>query len=121
MIEEEVLVRTALVALVTSWEGFDVVAEAATKVEALEQYRRVQPDVVLLSLAGTEDATLVPEISRACGRTRLVVLISHCPEDLRLVMRGLAKRVVAKTENPKELKKAIQDVYSSPSSRERGG
>jgi hypothetical protein len=29
-------------------------------------------------------------------------------------MRGLAKRVVAKTENPKELKKAIQDVYGSP-------
>jgi len=121
MIEEEVLVRTALVALVTSWEGFDVVAEAATKVEALEQYRHVQPDVVLLSLAGTEDATLVPEISRACGRTRLVVLFSHCPEDLRLVMRGLAKRVVAKTENPTELKKAIQDVYSGPSSRERDG
>ena len=114
MIEEEVLVREALVALVTSWEGFAVVAEAATKVEALEQYRRVDPDVVLLSLAGAEDATLVPEISRACGRTRLVVLFSHCPEDLRLVMRGLAKRVVAKTENATELKKAIQDVFGSP-------
>ena len=114
LIEEESLVRASLVALVTSWKGFHVVAEAATKVQALEQFRRVDPDVVLLSLAGTEDATLVPEISRACGRTRLVVLFSHCPEDLRLVMRGLAKRVVAKTENPKELKKAIQDVYGSP-------
>ena len=114
LIEEEVLVRAALVALVTSWKGFDVVAEAATKVEALEQCRRVDPDVVLLSLAGTKDAALVPEISRACGRTRLLVLFSHCPEDLRLVMRGLAKRVVAKTENPNELKKAIQDVYGSP-------
>jgi len=119
LIEEEVLVRAALVALVTSWKGFDVVAEAATKVEALEQCRRVDPDVVLLSLAGTKDATLVPEISRACGRTRLLVLFSHCPEDLRLVMTGLAKRVVAKTEHPEELKKAIQDIYGKGRTRRR--
>jgi len=111
LIEEEGLVRASLVALVTSWKGFHVVAEAATKVEALEQFRRVHPDVVLLSIAGTEDATLVPEISRACGRTRLVVLLSHCPEDLRLVIAGLANRVVAKTGHPEELKKAVEDVY----------
>src|SRR5215475_602595 len=112
MIEEESLVRAALVALVTSWKGFHVVAEAATKVEALEQFRSVDPDVVLLSLAGPEDATLVPEISRMCGRTRLVVLLSHCPEDLRFVITGLAKRVVAKTEHPDQLKEAIEDIYA---------
>jgi DNA-binding NarL/FixJ family response regulator len=119
LIEEEGLVRAALVALVTSWEGFHIVAEATTEVEALEHCRRVNPDVVLLSIDGTEDATLVPEISRACGRRRLLVLLSHCPEDLRLVMTGLAKRVVAKTENPKELKKAIQDIYSNTRIRTR--
>src|SRR5262245_42726503 len=117
MIEEESLVRAALVALVTSWKGFHVVAEAATKVEALKQFRRVNPDVVLLSLAGTEDATLVPEISRLCGRTRLVVLLSHCPEDLRLVITGLAKRVVAKTEHPDQLKEAIEDIYAKGPTR----
>src|SRR5215475_10901920 len=89
IIEEVSLVRAELVALVTSWEEFHVVAEAATKAEALEQFRRVDPDVVLLSLAGPEDATLVPEISRMCRRTRLPVLLSHCPEDLRLVITGL--------------------------------
>src|SRR5262249_16887589 len=110
IIEEEDLVRTALVALVTSWEGFHVVAEAATKGEALEQFRRVDPEVVLLSLAGAEDAALIPEISRVCGRTRLLVLISHCPEDLQSVICGLAKRVVGKTEHPEELRKAIQSI-----------
>ena len=35
LIEEEVIVRATLVALVSSWEGFHIVAEAATKVEAL--------------------------------------------------------------------------------------
>ena len=119
MIEEESLVRAALVALVTSWKGFHVVAEAATKVQALEQFRRVDPDVVLLSLEGTKGATLVPEISRMCGRTRLLVLISHCPEDLRLVITGLAKRVVAKTGHPEELKKAIQDIYGKGRTRRR--
>jgi DNA-binding NarL/FixJ family response regulator len=119
LIEEEDLVRAALLALVTSWEGFHVVAEAATKIEALEQFRRVDPDVVLLSLAGPEDATLVPEISRMCGRTRLLVLLSHCPEDLRLVITGLAKRVVAKTEHPDQLKKAIQDIYGKGRTRRR--
>jgi len=119
IIEEEVLVRAALVTLVKSWKGFRIVAEAATKAEALEQFRRVHPDVVLLSLAGTEDASLVPEISRACGRTRLLVLFSNCPEDLRLVMTGLAKRVVAKTEHPEVLKKAIQDIYGNGRTRRR--
>jgi DNA-binding NarL/FixJ family response regulator len=117
VIEEEDLVRAALVALVTSWEGFDVVAEAATKVEALQQFRRLEPDVVLLSLEATEDATLVPEISWACGRTRLLVLLSPCPEDLRLVITALAKRVVAKTEHPEVLKKAIQDIYGKGRTR----
>ena len=119
LIEKEVLVRAALVALVTSWEGFDVVAEAATKSEALKQFRRVNPDVVLLSVDGTEDATLVPEISRAGGRTRLLVLLSHCPEDLRLVISGLASRVIAKTEEPEVLKKAIQDIYGNGRTRRR--
>jgi len=119
LIEEESLVRASLVALVTSWKGFHVIAEAATKVEALEQFRRVNPDVVLLSLAGTEDATLVPEISRLCGRTRLVVLLSHCPEDLRLVITGLAKRVVGKTEDPDQLKRAIEDIYGKGRPRRR--
>jgi len=119
MIEEESLVRAALVALVTSWKGFHVVAEAATKVQALKQFLRVDPDVVLLSLEGTKDATLVPAISRACGRTRLLVLLSDCPEDLRLVITGLAKRVVAKTEHPEELKKAIQDIYGKGRTRRR--
>jgi DNA-binding NarL/FixJ family response regulator len=111
LIEEEDLVRAALLALVTSWEGFHVVAEAATKIEALEQFRRVDPDVVLLSLAGTEDAALVPEISRTCGRTRLLVLLSHRPEDLQPAITGLAKHVVEKTADPEELRKAIQDTY----------
>jgi DNA-binding NarL/FixJ family response regulator len=119
IIEEEGLVRAALVALVTNWEGFHVVAEAATKVETLEQFRHADPDVVLLSLAGPEDATLVPEISRACGRTRLLVLLSHCPEDLRLVITGLAKRVVAKTEHPDQLKRAIEEIYGEGRTRRR--
>jgi DNA-binding NarL/FixJ family response regulator len=119
IIEEEPLVRAALVALITSWEGFHVIAEAATKVEGLEQFRRVHPDVVLLSLAGPEDATLVPEISRAGGRTRLLVLLSHCPEDLRLVITGLAKRVVAKTEHPDQLKRAIEEIYGEGRTRRR--
>ena len=57
LIEEESLVRGALVALVTSWEEFHVVAEAATKAEALEQFRRVDPDVVLLSRRTRDNLT----------------------------------------------------------------
>ena len=94
-------------------------AEAATKAEALEQFRRVDPDVVLLSLAGPEDATLVPEISRMCRRTRLPVLLSHCPEDLRLVITRLARRVVANTDHPEKLKKAIRDIYGKGRTRRR--
>jgi len=46
------------------------------------------------------------------GRTRLLVLLGHCPKDVRLIITGLAKRVVAETQCPEELKKAIQDIYA---------
>ena len=119
MIEEESLVRAALVALVTSWKGFHVVAEAATKVQALEQFRCVDPDVVLLSLEGTKDATLVPAISRARFARPVITSRKSSGQSLRSTRRRVRPHVVAKTGHPEELKKAIQDIYRKGRTRSR--
>jgi DNA-binding NarL/FixJ family response regulator len=113
LVAEEALDRAALVSLVSSWEEFNVSGEAATQNDAQEEFARLKPDVVLLSLAGTEevDSTLVQDISLFC--MRLVVLVGDCEEDFRsqLVRLG-AKKVVPKKDHPTSLRGAIHTIYT---------
>ena len=57
LIEEEILVRAALSQLVTSF-GFEIVGEAGSAQQAATELSRIKPDVVLLSLNGTEGIDL---------------------------------------------------------------
>ena len=105
LVEEEALVRAALQALVTSWPGFHVVAEAATRDEAGQQLRRVQPHVVLVSLGGIEDSDLktVRELTAISGHARLLTLVGDCNKDFRLqIIRNGARGVVLRRKPASE-------------------
>jgi len=114
VVDEECMVRASLAALVSSWNGFQIIGEAETKDEALTLFRLREPDVILVSLAGSEeiDTELVHELTRACSRSRVIVLVGQCTEDFlfQLMHCGVA-RVLGKCEHPTKLKEAIQDVY----------
>jgi DNA-binding NarL/FixJ family response regulator len=112
LIEEESLVRAALFALVKSWGGFEVIAQAGTKDEALDQFHRLHPDVVLLSIPGMEYVHVISDIAGACGRARLLLLFDYWAEGLTADIMGFAGRVIAKTAQPNELRKAILDIYA---------
>jgi DNA-binding NarL/FixJ family response regulator len=109
LVERDRLVRSALVALVNSWQGFQIVAEATSQKHALSQ-RQVSPDVVLVSLAGMLDMTMITELSAAFGADRLVVLLGHQAEEFRCQIGQLAHRVVMKTAQPHALRKAINEI-----------
>jgi DNA-binding NarL/FixJ family response regulator len=112
LIAEERLVCAALKALVTSWRAFHVIGEAATSDEAVAQLRRDTPDVILLSLAGSDevDRKLVSDMVQVCGPARLVVLVNGCDEEFRSdLVRFGATAVVSRTAHPSALQKAIAE------------
>jgi|SRR5262245_32781622 len=115
LIEEEVLVRDALKALIASW-GFNV-GEVASIGRASEDVRSFQPDIVLLSLSGNkdDDNKIVRDIISVCGRVPLLALLGNdCDQDFSLyVVRLGARGVVLKTKPPLELQKAIHKVYET--------
>jgi|SRR5262245_216004 len=115
LVDEECLVRASLAALLSSWNGFQIIGEAETKDDVLKQCRQHEPDVILLSLAGSEeiDSEVVHEVARACGGSRVIVLVGQCTNDFvfRLMQCGVA-HVLVKGDQPTKLKEAIQGVYS---------
>src|SRR5215510_6151373 len=115
LVDEECLVRASLAALLSSWNGFQIIGEAETKDDALTQCRLQEPDVILLSLAGSEeiDSEVAHEVARACGGSRVIVLVGQCTDDFlfRLMQCGVAC-VLAKGDQPAKLKEAIQGVHS---------
>ena len=118
LIAEEDLVRAALEALLASWQGIDVIGQAATKIETVVQLQRIQADVILLSIAGIEnvDRNLVSEMAQVCGRAPLVVLVMDCDQEFRSDLLSLgATAVVLRTTDPSELHRAIAESVTRES------
>ena len=114
--EEEALVRAALQALLTSWSGIQIVGEAATKDEAIQQLRRLEPHVIVLSLGGTEEVDLktVRDVAAISGRAKLLALVGECNRDFRLqVVRYGARGVVLRSKPASELQKAIERIHKT--------
>src|SRR5262245_153636 len=112
LIDDEALVRAAIESIINSWEGFQIVGEAPVDT-AIEQLHRVSCDVVLLSLAGTDDVDglIAKAVARNCRNSPLVVLVGACDENFRKrLLRFGANRVVLKTEHPNELRSVIQTL-----------
>jgi DNA-binding NarL/FixJ family response regulator len=115
LIDEEPIVRAALVSLINSWQGFQINCEAAVD-SAIEPLSRLGCDVVLLSLAGCEeaDAATIKTVARLCGSAPLVVLVGDCSEEFRTQLSPLgATCVLLKTEHPRELQNVIQRVHET--------
>src|SRR5262249_8550921 len=110
VIDEEHLVRASLKALVTSWEGFQVVGEAASKHKAIKLLDRLKPDVVLLSLPASDevDNRTVHDIAQVYGSARLLVLIGDGHEEFRPQLLRLGTRVLLKTQDPIQVQRTIQ-------------
>ena len=91
----------------------DVVGEAATVEDAVEQIRNTQPDVVLLDVhmpggGGTEVMRAAPEQP---ATKFLALSVSDDPEDVIAVIRAGARGYVTKTVSGAELADAIRRVH----------
>jgi DNA-binding NarL/FixJ family response regulator len=92
--------------------GFEVLAEAADRDDAVEAVLREQPDVCLLDInmpgGGIEAATI---LAKAAPATAVVMLtVSESPDDLLSALRSGAKGYLPKDTSPDRLPAALYGV-----------
>lgn len=113
IVDDHPVVREGLRALLGTQPDLEVVAEASTGAEAIEQVRRHAPDVVLLDLMlpDAEGASTVEEMVRKRRGIKIVILSSvAAEEDVRASLHAGARGYVLKGAPREEIFAAIRKV-----------
>jgi DNA-binding NarL/FixJ family response regulator len=114
------MVRAGFRALLDSRSDIEVVGEAATGAEALEQVRAVRPDVVVMDIRMPEmdglEATRQITGDRALGHTRVLVLTTFDLDEYVFgALRAGASGFLLKGGEPADLVQAIRIVADGES------
>ena len=122
LVDDHVLVRAGIRALVESIEGMRIVGEASNGREAVALTKEHAPDLVIMDVSMKElngiEAT--EAIMASAPGTRVLILSMHAAEEfVRRAMKAGAAGYVVKDSVPLELKLAIDaivagEVYLSP-------
>ena len=118
VVDDHEVVRQGLVALLDRRAGFQVVAEAGTAAEALEQARRFQPDLVVMDvrLPDGSGVEACRDIRSELPDTRVVMLTSYPDEDavLAAIVAG-ASGYLLKQVRARDLVAALETVAAGGS------
>jgi DNA-binding NarL/FixJ family response regulator len=111
--DDHPVVRRGVKALLESREGWEVCGEASTGREAVEEVKRLDPDIVVLDLSMPElnglDATR--RIRRDSPRTQVLVLTMHHSEELaQQVLEAGARGYVLKSDADRDLLTAVESL-----------
>ena len=113
VVDDHEVVRQGLVALLDRRQGFEVVAEAGTAAEAVEQARRYEPDIVVMDvrLPDGSGVEACREIRTERAATRVVMLTSYPDEEavLSAIVAG-ASGYLLKQVRARDLVAALEAV-----------
>ena len=112
IVDDHPLTREALASLLTQ-HGFDVVGHASDGGEAIDQARRLQPELVLLDLTmpDMDGLTALPRIREAAPESEVVVLTaSGTEENLISAIRAGAAGYLLKSEPPERIAEFLRGV-----------
>jgi two-component system response regulator DevR len=113
VVDDHEVVRQGLVALLDRRQGFEVVAEAGTVAEAVEQARRYEPDIVVMDvrLPDGSGVEACREIRAERPATRVVMLTSYPDEEavLSAIVAG-ASGYLLKQVRARDLVSALEAV-----------
>ena len=113
VVDDHEVVRQGLVALLDRRTGFQVVAEAGTAAEAVEQARRFQPDLVVMDVRLPDGSGIEAcrDIRSEFPDTRVVMLTSYPDEDavLAAIVAG-ASGYLLKQVRARDLVAALETV-----------
>jgi len=113
LVDDHVVVRHGLRALLASQPGIEICGEASTGPEAVEMVRRETPDLVVLDLTLPEinGLDVMDAIRQESPTTDILVLTMHFSEELaREVLRSGALGYVLKSDADKDLLAAVDHV-----------
>jgi len=113
VVDDHAVVRRGVRSLLESHDGWDVCGEATTGRDAVEQSRRLRPDVVVMDLSLPElnglDATR--QILKDAPETEVLVLTMHQSEELaRDVLQAGARGYVLKSDADVNLIAAVENL-----------
>ena len=113
IVEDHNVVRQGLVALINLAEGIQVVGEAGDGVEAIAQFRKLQPDVTLvdLRLPKLGGVDVIQRVRSETPQARFVVLTTYDgDEDIYRALKSGAKAYLLKGMTSDELITTIREV-----------
>ncbi len=118
IVEDHHVVRQGLKALLSVVDGMDVVGEASDGVEAITQYRKLQPQVTLIDLrlprlSGVE---VIERIRMETPHARFIVLTTYDgDEDIYRALQAGARAYLLKGMTSEELIATIRTVHGGKS------
>lgn len=113
LVDDHEVVRLGLKSLLEHRENFEVVGEAASAREAVEQVARQRPDIVLMDirLPGASGIEACEEITSQYPNTRVIMLTSYAEDEMLFsAIRAGASGYVLKQIAGEDLIKAIEAV-----------
>ena len=111
IVDDHAVVREGLRTFLELQDGIDVVGEAGNGTEALEQARRLEPDVVLMDLVmpGLDGVGAMRQLREHSPQIRVIVLTSFLDDDrLMPAIRAGAAGYLLKDVDPAELAQAVR-------------
>ena len=112
-VEDHPVFREGLALILTSQADMAVVAQASTAEEALEEYRRLRPDIVLMDqrLPGSNGTDALIAIRNQCPQARVIMLTTSKGDvEIQRALRAGASAYVLKSTPKNELLKIIRTV-----------
>ena len=113
LVDDHEVVRLGLKALLEHNQQFEVIGEAGTAKEALEQVARLHPEVVLMDirLPGVSGIEACEEITKNYPDTRVIMLTSYAEDEMLFsAIRAGASGYVLKQISSDDLIRAIEAV-----------
>jgi two-component system NarL family response regulator len=115
IVDDHPVVREGLSRIIVSESGMEVIAEAGTGAEALKQYRKLRPDIVLLDMRMPEMTGLqtIEAIRKEFSNARIIVLSTYdLEEDIYQSLQAGARGYILKDSPRNELLASIRRVHA---------
>ena len=116
--DDDDLMRAGLAELLTVDPGIEVAGQAATGREAVEQARRLTPDVVLMDvrMPDLDGIAATRELARAAPEARVLILTTFEQDDYVFgALRAGASGFLLKRTRPEELLAAVHTIAAGDS------
>src|SRR6185503_8513910 len=114
-VDDHPIMRKGIVEIIDGQDGVVSVGEAADGKSAIEQYRTLRPDVVVMDLRmpGLGGVEATTQIRREFPTARIIILTTYeGDEDIHRALEAGAQGYLLKHAVSKELLDSIREVYS---------